>query len=193
MIFISIKTHFCFLVDKFSGLLGCIVDDAHFGIVTYFHLFGRLGWMGVLLDKKQYLFEGGKVSLIKFQLRLDGSLQRFLMLLTTGIKIDPCQYPGSKYTIQNNKLINSLTNYSGDRVLLTTGTKLKLVEQLLMSAALKFIYFLKIRNPVTDQSIVIIELISSYKVFYLHVNVWMKYTCTRAQLALNAVYTYYAR
>ena len=72
------------------------------------------------------------------------------------------------------------------------GPKLKLVEQLLMRAALK-LYFLKIRNPVIDQSIVIIVLISSYKVLHLHVNAWVKYTCTRAQFALNAVYTYYAR
>ena len=110
------------------------------------------------------------------------------MLLTTGIKIDPCQYPGSKYPDQNNKV----TNHSGDRALLTTGTKLKLVRQLLMRAALK-VYFPIIGNPVTDQSIDIIVLIRSYKVFYLHVNAWMKHTCTRAQLALNAVYTYYAR
>ena len=61
-----------------------------------------------------------------------------------------------------------------------------------MRAAFK-LYFLKIGNPVTDQSIIVIELISSYNVFYLHVNAWMKYTYTRAQLALNAVYTYYAR
>ena len=72
------------------------------------------------------------------------------------------------------------------------GPKLKLVEQLLMGAVLKF-YFLKIGNPVTDQSIVIIVLTSSYEAVSLHVNVWMKYTCKRAQLALNAVYTYYAR
>ena len=72
------------------------------------------------------------------------------------------------------------------------GPKLKLVEQLLMRAALKF-YFLKIGNPVTDQSLVIIVLICSYKAVYLHVNAWMEYTCTRAQFALNAVYTYYAR
>ena len=72
------------------------------------------------------------------------------------------------------------------------GPKLELVEELLIRAALK-LYFLKIGRPVTDQSIVIIVLISSYKVFYLHVNAWMKYTCTRAQLALNAVYMYYAR
>ena len=44
------------------------------------------------------------------QLRIDYLLQLFLMLLTTGIKIDPCQYPGSKYPDQNNKL----TNHSGD-------------------------------------------------------------------------------
>ena len=44
------------------------------------------------------------------------------MLLTTGIKIDPCQNPGSKYPDQNNKL----TNHSGDRALLTTGTKIKI-------------------------------------------------------------------
>ena len=55
------------------------------------------------------------------------------------------------------------------------------------------IYFLKIGNPVTVHSIVIIVLNSSYKVFYLHVNAWMKYTCTLAHFALNAVYTYYAR
>ena len=61
-----------------------------------------------------------------------------------------------------------------------------------MRAALKF-YFLKIGNPVTDQSIVIIVLISSYKAVYLLVNAWMKHTCTRAQLALNAIYTDYAR
>ena len=61
-----------------------------------------------------------------------------------------------------------------------------------MRAALK-LYFLKIGNPLTDQSIVIIVLIRSYKVFYLHVNAWMKHTCSRVQLALNAVYTYYAR
>ena len=61
-----------------------------------------------------------------------------------------------------------------------------------MRAALK-LYFLKIGNPLTDQSIVIIVLISSYKVLYLHVNAWMKHTCSRVQLALNAVYTYYAR
>ena len=73
------------------------------------------------------------------------------------------------------------------------GPTLNLVKQLLMRDALKKLEFLKIGNPVTDQSIVIIVLISSYKVFYLHVNAWMKYTCTRAQLALNAVYTYYAR
>ena len=48
------------------------------------------------------------------------------MLLTTGIKIDPCQYRGSKYADQNNKLINSLTNHSDDRALLTTGTKIKI-------------------------------------------------------------------
>ena len=72
------------------------------------------------------------------------------------------------------------------------GPKLKLVKQLLMRAALK-IYFPKIGNPVTDQSIVIFVLIRSYKVFYLHVNAWMKHTCTRAQLALNTIYTYYAR
>ena len=72
------------------------------------------------------------------------------------------------------------------------GPKLKLVEQLLKRAALH-LFFPKTRNQVTDQSIVIIELISSYGVFYLHVNAWMKYTFTRAQLALNAVYTYYAR
>ena len=50
-------------------------------------------------------------GLIKFQLRTDYLLQLFLMLLTTGIKIDPCQYPGSKYPDQNNKL----SNPSGDR------------------------------------------------------------------------------
>ena len=61
-----------------------------------------------------------------------------------------------------------------------------------MRVALKF-YFLKIGIPVTDQSIVIKVLISSYEAVYLHVNAWMKYTCTRAQLSLNAVYTYYAR
>ena len=49
-----------------------------------------------------------------------------------------------------------------------------------MRAALK-LCFLKLGNPVTDQSIVIIVLISSYKVFCLHVNAWVKYTCTRAQ------------
>ena len=65
-------------------------------------------------------------SLIKFQLRIDYLLQLFLMLLTTGIKIDPCQYPGSKYPDQNNKLINSLTNHSSERALLTTGTKFKI-------------------------------------------------------------------
>ena len=72
------------------------------------------------------------------------------------------------------------------------GPKLKLVEQLLMRAGLK-LYFRKTENPVADQSTVIIVQISSYKLIYLHVNAWMKYTCTRAQLALNAVYTYYAR
>ena len=61
-----------------------------------------------------------------------------------------------------------------------------------MRAALK-LYFLKIGNPLTDQSIVIIVLIRSYQVFYLHVNSWMKHTCSRVQLALNAVHTYYAR
>ena len=69
------------------------------------------------------------------------------------------------------------------------GPKLKLVEQQLLRAALK-LYFLEIGNPVTDQFIVII---SSYKVVFLHVNAWIKNTCTRVQLALNAVYTYYAR
>ena len=59
-------------------------------------------------------------------------------------------------------------NHSGDRVLLTTGQKLELVEQLLMRAALE-LHFLKIGNPVTDQSIVIRVLIGSYTVFYLHV------------------------
>ena len=61
-----------------------------------------------------------------------------------------------------------------------------------MRAALKF-YFLKIGNPVTDQSIVIIVLISSYEAVYLHVNAWMKYTCTRAQLALNVIGTMHGR
>ena len=61
-----------------------------------------------------------------------------------------------------------------------------------MMAALK-LCFLKIGNPLTDQSVVIIVLIRSYKVFYLHVNAWMKHTCSRVQLAMNAVYTYYAR
>ena len=61
-----------------------------------------------------------------------------------------------------------------------------------MRAALK-LCFLKIGNLLTDQSIVIIVLIRSYKVFYLNVNAWMKHTCSRVQLALNAVYTYYAR
>ena len=65
-------------------------------------------------------------GLIKFQLRIDYLLQLFLMLLTTEIKIDPCQYPGSKYPDQNNKLINSVTNHFGDRTLLTTGTKIKI-------------------------------------------------------------------
>ena len=37
--------------------------------------------------------------------------QLFLMLLTTGIKIDPCHYPGSKNPDQNTKL----SNHSGDR------------------------------------------------------------------------------
>ena len=66
---------------------------------------------------------------------------------------------------------------------------LKLVRQLLMRAALK-LCFVKKGNLLTDQSIVLIR---SYKVFYLHVNAWMKHTCSRVQLALNAVYTYYAR
>ena len=61
-----------------------------------------------------------------------------------------------------------------------------------MRAALK-LGFLKIGNLLTDQSFVIIVLIRSYKVFYSHVNAWMKHTCSRVQLALNAVYTYYAR
>ena len=61
-----------------------------------------------------------------------------------------------------------------------------------MRAALKS-YFLKLGNPLTDQSTVIIVLIRSYKVFYLHVNAWMKHTRSRVQLALIAVYTYYAR
>ena len=60
--------------------------------------------------------------MIKFRLRIDFSLQLFLMLLTTWIKIDLYQYPGSKYPDQNNKL----TNHSGDRALLTTGTKIKI-------------------------------------------------------------------
>ena len=64
-------------------------------------------------------------GLIKFQFFIDYLLQLFLMLLKTGIKIDPCQYPGSKYPEQNNKLINSLTNHSGDRVCSRQGTKLK--------------------------------------------------------------------
>ena len=51
----------------------------------------------------------------------------------------------------------------------------------------------KIRNQVTDQSIVIVVLISSYEVFYLHVNAGMKYTFTRAQRALNEIYTYSGR
>ena len=58
-----------------------------------------------------------------------------------------------------------------------------------MRAALK-LCFVKIGNLLTDQSIVLIR---NYKVFYLHVNAWMKHTCSRVQLALNAVYTYYAR
>ena len=58
-----------------------------------------------------------------------------------------------------------------------------------MRAALKLCF--KIGNrSLTDQSIVLIR---SYKVFYLHVNAWMKHTCSRVQLAMNAVYTYYAR
>ena len=65
-------------------------------------------------------------GLIKFQLGIDYLLQLFSMLLTTGVKTDPCQYPGLKYPDQNNKLINSLTNHSGDRALLTTGTKIKI-------------------------------------------------------------------
>ena len=65
-------------------------------------------------------------GLIKVQLRIDYLLQLFLMLLTTGIEIDPCQYPGSKYPDLNSKLINSLTNHSGDRALLTTGTKIEI-------------------------------------------------------------------
>ena len=63
-----------------------------------------------------------------------------------------------------------------------------------MRAALK-LNFPKIGNPVIDQSIVkiVLYIYSSYKVFYLHVNTGIKYTCSRAQLALKAVYTYYAR
>ena len=59
-------------------------------------------------------------GLIKVQLRIDYLLQLFL------IEIDPCQYPGSKYPDLNSKLINSLTNHSGDRALLTTGTKIEI-------------------------------------------------------------------
>ena len=40
--------------------------------------------------------------------------------------------------------------------------------------------FLKIGNLLTDQSYVIIVLIRSYKVFYLHVNAWMKHVFTCA-------------
>ena len=40
---------------------------------------------------KIFCFRFDKVSI-----RIDYLLQRFLMLLPTGIKIDPCQYPGSK-------------------------------------------------------------------------------------------------
>ena len=63
---------------------------------------------------------------MKFQLRIDYLLHLFLMLLTTGIKNDPHQFPGSKYPDQSDKLINSLTNHPGDRSLLRTGTKIKI-------------------------------------------------------------------
>ena len=39
---LSVKTHFCFQVDKFSGLLGFFVDDARLRIVTYFFCLGGL-------------------------------------------------------------------------------------------------------------------------------------------------------
>ena len=101
----------------------------------------------MLLDKKQYLREGDKAhgpnfvfsSIIhdwysinycfwfdKVSIRIHNLLQLFLILLTAGIKIDPCQYPGSNYPDQNTKLNNSLTNHSGDRALLTTGTKIEI-------------------------------------------------------------------
>ena len=72
------------------------------------------------------------------------------------------------------------------------GLKLKLVEQLLMRTASK-LPFRNIGNPVTDHSIVLTILISSYKVFYLHVKCVDEIHVSSAQLVLNAVYTYYAR
>ena len=50
--------------------------------------------------------------------------RKFAYPRTFGLR--PCQYHGSKYPEQNNKVINSLTNHPGDHSLLTTGTKIKI-------------------------------------------------------------------
>ena len=56
MIFIS-KNKFYFRVDKFLCLIGCFVDEAQLGIVTYFLLLGELNgalWFDIQINPCKY-------------------------------------------------------------------------------------------------------------------------------------------
>ena len=104
MIFIR-KTHFCFRVDKFSSLLGCFVDCAHLGIVTFFLLFGEGPKWGLLLDKIQCLCEGDEAR---------GPNFLFSSINHDGYSINFC-FQFDKVSTSNKLFVTTFPDNSHDR------------------------------------------------------------------------------
>ena len=152
-------------------------------------------------------------GLIKLQLCRDYLLQRCLMLLTTGIKMDHCTFRDSKYLDQKNPVDHFVDqSFRWNQVNLWQRPKLKAVERLIMRFALNYI-FLKQDDIATDgidqpiytssrQGPTIPSFIALWqknklwqwywvvatKYIICTLNSWMEYTCTRVQCG----FTYYA-